>query len=55
MKLKMHGTLNKHFKIIIAHQLDLKPKETFGYCNDIVVICEAHVQRLKDLLKQNVI
>jgi len=50
MKLRVHGTLNKHFKITIAHQLDLKPKEAFGYDNHAVWICEAYVQRLKEKL-----
>ncbi|CAK9275979.1 unnamed protein product [Sphagnum jensenii] len=39
-----------HFKIGLAHQLDLKPKEALGYCNNAVAICEARVQRLKEEL-----
>jgi hypothetical protein len=50
MELTVHGTLNRHFKIGLAHQLDLKPKEALGYCNNAVAICEARVQRLKEEL-----
>ncbi len=52
MKLRVHGTLNRHFKIALAHQLDLKPKEALGYCNHAVAICEARVQRLKEELAE---
>ncbi|CAM6036677.1 unnamed protein product [Sphagnum compactum] len=41
-----------HFKIALAHQLDLKPKEALGYCNHAVAICEARVQRLKEELAE---
>jgi len=30
--------------------LDVKPKEALEYCNHVVAICEAYVQRLKDEL-----
>ncbi|KAG0621756.1 hypothetical protein M758_3G045600 [Ceratodon purpureus] len=36
-----------YFKIAIAHQLDLKPKEALKYCSCAVAVCEARVQRLK--------
>lgn len=42
----------RHFKIALAHQLDLKPKEALGYCNNAVSICEARVQRLKQELAE---
>ncbi|XP_024364543.1 uncharacterized protein [Physcomitrium patens] len=36
-----------YFKIAIAKQLDLKPKEALIYCSNAVAVCEARVQRLK--------
>lgn len=39
-----------YFKIAIAHQLDLKPKEALSYCSNAVAVCEARVQRLKQEL-----
>jgi hypothetical protein len=50
MKLRVHGTLNEHFNIIIVHQLDLKQKQAFGSYNHAIVICEAYVQRPKEKL-----
>jgi hypothetical protein len=48
MKLRVHGTLNRHFKVVLEKYLDLKPKEALGYCIHVLAICEAHVQRLKE-------
>jgi hypothetical protein len=42
MKSRVHETLNRHFKIALAHQLDLKPKEALGYYNHAVAIGEVH-------------
>ncbi len=50
MKLRVHGNLNMHLKIALAHQLDIKLKEALEYCNHEVAICEAYVQRLKEEL-----
>jgi hypothetical protein len=43
MKLRVHETLNRDFKITFAHELNLKPKEAIGYYNHVVAIGEIHV------------